>query len=127
MELARVVVYIHHRVVGATLFFILKGGIKMEEKKKYNIGGIIKRNIFLDLDNLPESKVIEEFTEEVPSEVEFYKAKVAVHLREDPMISGKIIGVLQREEIITGTEEKNSDWISTPRGFVMKKFMEKVK
>lgn len=99
----------------------------MEEKKKYNIGGIIKRNIFLDLDNLPESEVIEEFTEEVPSEVEFYKAKVAVHLREDPMISGKIIGVLQREEIITGTEEKNSDWISTPRGFVMKKFMEKVK
>ena len=99
----------------------------MEEKKKYNIEGIIKRNIFLEPDNPPESEVIEEFTEEVPSEVEFYKAKVAVYLREDPMISGKIIGVLQREEIITGTEEKNSGWISTPRGFVMKKFMKKVK
>ena len=99
----------------------------MEEKKKYNIGGIVKRDIFLNLDNIPESEVIEEFTEEAPSEAEFYKAKVAVFLREDPTISGKIIGVLQREEIITGTEEKNSDWISTPRGFVMKKFMKKVK
>ena len=87
----------------------------------------MKRDIFLNLDNLPESEVIEEFTEEVPNEPEFYKAKVAVYLREDPKISGKIIGVLQREEIITGTEEKNSDWISTPRGFVMKKFMKKVK
>lgn len=99
----------------------------MEEKKKYNIGGIVKRNIFLGQDKPPEFEVIEEFTEEVPSEVEFYKANVAVHLREDPIISGKITGVLQREEIITGTEEKDSDWISTPRGFVMKKFMKKVK
>ena len=46
----------------------------MEEEKKYNIGGIIK-NSFLELDNPPESKSSEEFTEEVPSEVEFYKAK----------------------------------------------------
>lgn len=99
----------------------------MEKKKKYNIGGIVKRDIFFGEGKPPESEVIEEFTEEAPSEAEFYKAKVAVFLREDPTISGKIIGVLQREEIITGTEEKNSDWISTPRGFVMKKFMKKVK
>lgn len=101
----------------------------MEEKKKYNIGGIMnfKRNFSLGEVKPDDIEVIEEFTEEAPSEVEFYKAKVAVHLREDPIISGKIIGVLQREEIITGTEGKNSDWISTPRGFVMKKFMKKVK
>lgn len=99
----------------------------MKEKKKYNIGGIVKRNISLGQDKPDDIEVIKEFTEEIPSEVEFYKANVAVHLREDPIISGKIIGVLQREEIITGTEGKNSDWISTPRGFVMKKFMKKVK
>ena len=53
----------------------------MEEKKKYNIGGIIKRNISLGQDEPPEFEVIEESTEEVPSEVEFHKAEVAVHLR----------------------------------------------
>lgn len=99
----------------------------MEEKKKYNIGGIVKRHIFLGQDKPDEFEVIKEFTEEISSEVEFYKANVAVHLREDPIISGKITGALQREEIITGTEGENSDWISTPRGFVMKKFMKKVK
>lgn len=99
----------------------------MEEKKKYNIGGIVKRHIFLGQDKPDEFEVIKEFTEEISSEVEFYKANVAVHLREDPIISGKITGVLQREEIITGTEGEDSDWISTPRGFVMKKFMKKVK
>ena len=99
----------------------------MEKKKKYNIGGIVKRDIFFGEDRPLEVELIKESTEEAPSEAEFYKAKVAVFLREDPTISGKIIGVLQREEIITGTEEKNSDWISTPRGFVMKKFMKKVK
>lgn len=75
-----------------------------------------------DEKEIEEVELIEEVAP-INEEPKQYRVTVKLNLREEPSKLGKIIRVLNKNEVIAVIDDSDDEWAMTEEGFCMKKFL----